>query len=78
MPDRLKTIIASVLDMSPREIGDDASPETLPNWDSVRQMDLMLAVEDEFKLRFSDEEISSLTSYASIRDAILTRGIVLS
>ena len=70
MSDRLRAVIASVLDVSPSDIGDDASPETMPSWDSVKQMDVMLAVEDEFQIRFEDEQIAQLTSYIAIRDAV--------
>lgn len=70
MSDRLRAIIASVLDLAPADIGDDASPDTIANWDSVKQMDVMLAVEDEFQVRFEDEQIAQLTSYIAIRDAI--------
>lgn len=77
MSDRLKLIIATILELPLESVGDDASPATLANWDSVKQMDVMLAVEDEFKVRFDEEEISTLTSYASIRDAIASRGVAL-
>ena len=77
MSDRLKLIIATILDIPPADVGDDASPETLASWDSVKQMDLMLAVEDDFGVRFSDDEIATLTTYVAIRDALLTRGETL-
>lgn len=70
MSDRLRAVIASVLDLAPTEIGDDASPDTIASWDSVKQMDMMLAVEDEFQIRFEDEQIAKLTSYIAIRDAV--------
>ena len=77
MSDRLKLLIATILELPLESIGDDASPMTLPNWDSVKQMDVMLGVEDEFNVRFDEEEISALTSYASIKDAISSRGVAL-
>jgi acyl carrier protein len=77
MSDRLKVVIASILDILSDDVRDDTSPETLANWDSVKQIDLMLAVEDEFKVRFNDEEIATLASYASIKEALLARGATL-
>jgi acyl carrier protein len=77
MVDRLKIVIASFLDIDPASVGDDASPETIPSWDSVKQIELMLGVEDEFKIRFTDDEVSNLVSYAAIRDALLSRGQTL-
>ena len=78
MPDRLKNVIAAILDIPTSEIGDDASPETISQWDSVKQMDLMLAIEDEFNIRFNDDEMVTLTSYPAIKDAIVSRGATLS
>ncbi|HEX4198424.1 MAG TPA: acyl carrier protein [Caulobacteraceae bacterium] len=76
--DRLKTTIAAVLEVDVAAIGDDASPETLPDWDSVKQMNIVLAVEDEFDVRFKDEAIENLSSYALIRQELASMGVALS
>jgi acyl carrier protein len=75
MERRLKTTIAAVLDIDPGTLGDDASPETIANWDSIKQMDIILAVEDEFDVRFRDETIAELASYVLIRDELALMGI---
>jgi acyl carrier protein len=75
--DRLTVIIAAVLDLDPSEIRDDASAESLVQWDSVKQIDLMLAVEDEFNVRFRDDQIGILTSHRSIREALTGLGVPL-
>jgi acyl carrier protein len=72
--DRLKATIAAVLDLDPTSLGDDASPETIPDWDSIKQMNIILAVEDEFGVRFDDEAVTELSSYALIRDALSSMG----
>jgi acyl carrier protein len=76
--DRLKATIAAVLDLDPTSLGDDASPETIPDWDSIKQMNIILAVEDEFGVRFDDEAVTELSSYALIRDALSSMGAALS
>jgi acyl carrier protein len=77
MESRLKSTIAAVLDLDPATLGDDASPETISDWDSIKQMDIILAVEDEFDIRFKDETIADLASYTLIRDELASMGIAL-
>jgi acyl carrier protein len=72
---RLKTTVAAVLDLDPAALGDDASPETIPNWDSIKQMDIILAVEDEFNVRFKDEVFTEISSYALIREELASMGV---
>jgi acyl carrier protein len=72
---RLKKTVAAVLDLDPTELGDDASPETISNWDSVKQMDIVLAVEDEFDVRFKDEVFAEISSYVLIRDELASMGV---
>ena len=77
MSERLKNIIATILEVPVERVTDDASTETLDNWDSVKQMDIMLGTEDEFKVQFKEEEIATLTSYRAIRDALTARGMAV-
>ncbi|MGH3427566.1 MAG: acyl carrier protein [Mycobacteriales bacterium] len=78
MEHRLKTTIAAVLGLDPDTIGDDASPETMEHWDSIKQMDIVLAVEDEFDVRFKDEAVADLSSYQLLRDELAAMGIAAS
>ncbi|HLK26424.1 MAG TPA: acyl carrier protein [Caulobacteraceae bacterium] len=71
---RLKWTIAVVLDLDAAQLGDDASSETIPAWDSVKQMDIVLAVESEFDVRFTDAAIPNLTSYRILRQELAALG----
>jgi len=75
MESRLKTTLAAVLNVDVGQIDDNASPETLADWDSVKQMDIVLAIEDEFDVRFDDDVIPSLGGYAKLRDALKSLGV---
>lgn len=70
MEERLKTVLAQILDITPQAINESTSPATVSVWDSLKQMQIMLAVEDEFGVQFSDEQIHELQSYAAIRQAL--------
>ncbi len=63
----LKRVIATVLRVDPAAVGPDASSDTIPSWDSLRHMNLILALEQEFHVTIPDEEAANITSYALIK-----------
>ncbi len=60
MKNKVKKIIASVFNLEVDSIKDDASPDNVLNWDSLNHMNLIVSLEEEFKIRFTDEEISEM------------------
>jgi acyl carrier protein len=63
----LKSVMAAVLRVPADQIGPDASTDTLPVWDSLRHMNLILALEQEFGVSIPDEDAANLSSYALIK-----------
>jgi acyl carrier protein len=53
-------------------IGSDASSGTIAEWDSVRHLQLMLALEEEFNVQFETDELVSLRSFALIEGRLQT------
>jgi len=47
--------------------------ENLSEWNSLKHIEIMFALEDEFGIEFSEEELTSLKSIAKIVDAIQMR-----
>jgi len=70
MESRLKTIMADVLDVDESELDDDASMDTIDSWRSLNHLSLMLALEEEFGVRFPESQIADLTSVRAIREAL--------
>lgn len=62
--------MAAVLGVAADEIGAEASPATIESWDSLKHMNLILALEEEFGIEFSDDQVVELTSLPEIRQAI--------
>jgi acyl carrier protein len=65
--DKLKRIVADVLELEPQGIGPDTSMDTVEQWDSLRHLTLVLAIEDEFGISVPDEEAANITSWPLIR-----------
>ena len=63
----LKTVMASMLGVAAQAITPDSSMDTIANWDSLRHMNLVLALEDEFKVSIPDEDAGNITSYQLIK-----------
>jgi acyl carrier protein len=63
----LTEVMAAVLRVPAESIGPDSSMDTVPGWDSLRHLTLVLALEEEFGVQIPDEEAGSITSYPLIR-----------
>ena len=70
MNDKIKNIMASVFDVKSENIQDSSSPDTIPNWDSMKHIDLILSLEEEFNLEFDEKEISEMMSFKNIKNII--------
>jgi len=62
----LQRLFADILEVPPSSITPTSSPDTLAGWDSVRQMNLILGIEGELGLEFTEAEIESATDVPSI------------
>lgn len=64
---KLKNIMSIVFELKPNEINDDSSPENIENWDSLKHMMLIGAIEDEFDIQFTNDEMLELLNYKLIK-----------
>jgi len=63
----LRQLMATVLDVPSESIDADSSMDTIPNWDSLRHMNLVLALEDEYEVSIPDEDAANITSYKLVK-----------
>ena len=62
---RVKAIIGEVLERQPHTIGDRATAEELGT-DSLGFFDISVAVEDEFQIEFTDEQIEGVPDVGAL------------
>ena len=67
---KIKKIISIVFEIELNKINDNSSPDNIENWDSLRHMMLIDALEDEFDIQFSDDEMTELINYKLIKFTI--------
>ena len=70
---RARAALARALKVAPETIADNASHMDLSEWDSVRHMNVILAVENDFGIEFEDAELPTLTSLPLLVAAIEKR-----
>ena len=66
MENKIKQIMAAVFETDISNITDDASPDTIDNWDSLRLINLVAALEEEFDIEFEEEEIVEMLNFKLI------------
>ena len=70
--ERVKRVMADILEMSPAEISSKTTKEVTSTWDSLAQINMASALEEEFDVSFTIADIEAMTSYDSIH-AIVSR-----
>jgi acyl carrier protein len=55
------------------EVTADSSAETVESWDSVQHLNLILAIEEEYGLEFSPEEMESAKTVGQIAGLVSAR-----
>lgn len=73
LKERVFKVVSQVMNVPVTEVNEQSSPETLGNWDSLQHMNLILALEEEFKTKFSDEEIVAMVTVDIILGALQKR-----
>lgn len=68
--ERVKKVMAAVLSVDVEAIGDDSSVDDIKAWDSLRHINLIIALEQEFGITLPDEEVALLTSVRLLNTAI--------
>ena len=70
MKDRVFQILSQIMGTPVQDIREDSSPDTITEWDSLKHMRLVLALEEEFSVRFSDETIVGMLNVSEILKAV--------
>jgi acyl carrier protein len=67
--------MASTFGVSVEEIPDEARSGAFANWDSLSHLELMLALEGEFGVRISTQEMLDLQSLEAIEAFLQKNGV---
>lgn len=70
--DRVRATVAATLNLPLSAIAAETSAENNDAWDSLAQVNLMLAIEQDFAIELDVEDFMSLTSVRAITEHITT------
>jgi acyl carrier protein len=63
---RLIALFKETFDDDSLEVTDEISPANYELWDSVETVNLLMAIEREFGVRFSTDEVASIKDFKSL------------
>jgi len=66
MEQKVKQIMADVLDLDPQVIDGHTAMDTIESWDSLTHINLCFSLEQDFQLAFTVAEIETMLSYGDI------------
>lgn len=70
MKERVLSIVSNIMNWPLKNIHEDSSPEDIDTWDSLNQINLVLALEEEFGVKFTDVQIVEMLSVQSIIETL--------
>ena len=73
MEDKIKKIMSSVFGLHTNKIKNNSSPDNIKSWDSIQHMNLILALEEEFNIKFTDDESVEMLNYSLIKKILYSK-----
>ena len=71
--DRVQEVVRDVLDDEEIVLTDQTTADDVDDWDSLSHIQLIVAVEKAFHIKFTSKEILSWKNVGELVDSILTR-----
>lgn len=68
---RFFNTLSSLLNVPPDQLNRESSRDSIQEWDSLKHMHLIMALEEEFGIEFDDREVSALSGAAALLDSIM-------
>lgn len=73
--DKLKQVLVAVFGIEASTINETTSVDTVEKWDSLRHLNLVLALEEEFKVALTEEQTVQILNYPLIKVVLGEHGV---
>lgn len=70
MEQKLKSIMSDVFNVRESDINDLTSMNSIGQWDSLKHIELITVIEQNFGVTFTSKEIAEMTSMTTIKEAL--------
>lgn len=67
---KLRAIFAALFDLPSESFDNDTSPDTLEKWDSMAQLNIIAAVEEEFEVTILPEQQLDMLTFELVGDVV--------
>ena len=68
--ERIKDTMAAVFNMPVKKISNASSRDNIKNWDSIKHLQLIMALEEEFNVTIDGEHAAEMLNYSLIQNII--------
>lgn len=68
--EKLNDILVTIFKISPEESVKNLGMNDVARWDSLTHMDLIVKIEDEFKIQLSGDDIADMITFDAIREIV--------
>jgi len=72
---KLKEVLNKILKIEISSINDETSVDTVDIWDSLKHLNLVIALEEAFNITFTEEESVEIMSYPLIKAILSEHGV---
>jgi len=72
---KLKKVLADVFKIEATAVNEGTSVDTVERWDSLTHLNLILALESEFGVSFSEEQSVEIMNYPLIKMVLQEHGV---
>ena len=72
---RVFKVVAEVLGVPADQINEDTSPDSVERWDSMSHLNLVIALEAEFLIALTDDDVTDMLSVGLILGILRERGV---
>lgn len=77
MEEQVEQIVAEVFGLAKDEINNDISMQQLEVWDSLKHMELIVAIEEAFQLKLSFDDIVKMQNVLTIKEILQEKQVTV-
>ena len=65
--ERIKEVMSNVFDVDVTTINEESSQDSVEGWDSVKHLDFIVSLEEEFDITIPIEEVGNMTNFKYVK-----------
>ena len=71
--DKLSNILRVLFNLPDLELNDNLTAKDVPGWDSFNHVNLIINIEEEFNVRFSNDEVGGMQNVGNLKSLLASK-----